>query len=305
MVFRLLLAGLAALASGAAFRWHVSTGLPALRMLATILLVASGLLLAWAMERWQIAEALAELERRLAARPDVTCLALPRVLARRYRWERGYLAVGPGGVMLLAAVGLSNTAWTGLARPKLRAHASSLRQAVRELKARVLSSSRPHEQAPPPSSSAGLASPAGEGPSAALVGTAPGTGLAGPGSHVPLAATGLGSSPEPHTANPAAASAEGVSRSVPVFGMLVLLRRRVLPAEREMVRLQGVGLANPVHFPRQLEVIARVSLPGWQPLSSAWQHAVREAARQAWKAQELAAPAGLPAAGQPAPASKG
>lgn len=246
MAARLVLAGLLALASGAVFRLHLSTGAPLFRMLATILLVATGLLLASAVERWQVRQALAELEQRLAFGADVTCLALPRSLARKFRWERGYLAVGPGGVMVLAAVGLSDAAWSVFARPALRAHAASLRRAVRELKAQVL----PRR-------------PAGLPPS------------------------------------------EGRAVSVPVFGMVVLLRRRVVPDERDMLRLQGVGLANPTHFPRALEVVARSSVPGSMPLEPAWQHAVRDAARQVWNARELAAPAGLPPASKPAPASKG
>ena len=279
MFVRFLLAGVLAVASGALFRLHLTSGAPPLRMAATILLVATGLLLASALERWQIQQALAELERRLGTSQEVVCLALPRALARRYRWERGYLAIGSGGVMLLAAVGVSDAAWSRLAKPALRAYAASLRQAIRELKARVLPQ-RPARQDL-------LAVPL----SGAHV--SPGT----------FAKDGEGRSPELEAEG--RADPGGKAASVPVFGMLVLLRRRVVPAERDLLRLQGVGLANPIHFPRALHIVARASVPGSPALPPAWQHAVRDAARQAWNARELAGPDGLPRAGEPAPASKG
>ena len=286
MAARLVLAGLLALASGAVFRLHLNTGAPLFRMLATILLVATGLLLASAVERWQIRQALAELEHRLATGAEVTCLALPRSLARRYRWERGYLAVGPGGVMLLAAVGLSDAAWSVFARSALRGHAASLRRAVRELKARVL-----------PRWPAGQPLPegteAGAGPAGRAAATAPANGGK------------AGARERPPEGPQGQLASGGRAVSVPAFGMVVLLRRRVLPVERDMLRLQGVGLANPTHFPRALEVVAQSSVPGLVPLPPAWQRAVRDAAQQVWNARELAAPAGVPPAGKPAPASKG
>ena len=250
---RLLLAGLCALASGGLFRLYVSGGTPLLRMLATIGLVLTGWLLASALERWQVGLALTELERRLASQPGVRCLALPPAAARRQRWEAAYLAIGPGGAMLVAAVGISNATWGRLARRLLAAHAAALRRRVRELKGLL-----------PASGSSG---PVGGGP---RVGAASG------------------------------------SRSVPVYGMLVLLRRRILREERDQLRLQGVGVAHPDHFPKVLGPVVQPAVPGLDPLPASWQQALQDAVRPVWRLRELAVvPVPQAAMGAPVATPKG
>lgn len=136
---RLVGAGCCALVSGGLFRAAASTGQGAFRMAATLLLVATGLLLASATERWQLQEALKALERALAALPSaVTVLRLPAGAARRMGWEGGYVLAGPGGAMVLAALPISQAAWGTLARRTLKARAGSIRLAVQQLRRQAL-----------------------------------------------------------------------------------------------------------------------------------------------------------------------
>lgn len=129
-------AALAALVSGAAFRAAFLTGLGPYRMAGTILLVLSAWALASAIEAYQIARAVEALESRLAALGgQVAVLQLPRSWARRYRWVKGYLLVGPGGIMVAAALGLSNAARRGGALRRMDRAAASLKESVRRLKA--------------------------------------------------------------------------------------------------------------------------------------------------------------------------
>ena len=132
----LVAAALAGLVSGAAFRAAFLTGLAPYRMAGTILLVLSAWALASAAEAYQIARAVEELEGRLAALGgQAAVLQLPRSWARRYRWVRGYLLVGPGGIMVAAALGLSNAARRGGAVRRMDRAAASLKESVRRLKA--------------------------------------------------------------------------------------------------------------------------------------------------------------------------
>lgn len=136
---RLVLAGSCALLSGALFRVAASTGEGPFRMAATLLLVATGLLLASAAERWQLQEALTALEHAIAAlSPAVQVLALPAGTARRFGWERGYVLSGPGGVMVMAALPISQATWGALARRTLEARGTSIRRAVHELRRQLL-----------------------------------------------------------------------------------------------------------------------------------------------------------------------
>lgn len=129
-------AALAALVSGAAFRAAFLTGLGPYRMAGTILLVLSAWALASAIEAYQIARAVEALESRLATLGgQVAVLQLPRSWARRYRWVKGYLLVGPGGIMVAAALGLSNAARRGSALRRMDRAAASLKESVRRLKA--------------------------------------------------------------------------------------------------------------------------------------------------------------------------
>lgn len=135
---QLAAAGVSALLSGSLFRAAVSTGQAPLRMAATLLLVAAGLWLAAAAERWQIREALRALERVIDRLPDgVEARRFGVRAARRYGWVQGYLLTGPAGVMVLAALGLSQATWAPLARRILEARGMSLRAAVRDLRGRV------------------------------------------------------------------------------------------------------------------------------------------------------------------------
>jgi len=142
---------LAALVSGAAFRATVTTGVPGYRMAATLLLVLTGWALAAAAESYQIGRALQELERRLAgASSGLAVLRLPPAWSRRRGWSRGYLLVGPGGVMVAAALSMAESTRRGGAARRLQRAAAGLREAVRQLKAQVQSGEQeaPHRAAP-------------------------------------------------------------------------------------------------------------------------------------------------------------
>lgn len=132
----LVTAALAALVSGAAFRAAVLTGLAHYRMAGTILLVLSAWALASAAEAHQIARGVEWLESRLASvGGQAAVLQLPPGWARRYRWVRGYLLVGPGGIMVAAALGVSNFTRRAGALRRMDRAAASLKEAVRRLKA--------------------------------------------------------------------------------------------------------------------------------------------------------------------------
>ncbi|HEY8498058.1 MAG TPA: hypothetical protein VIK90_02295 [Limnochordales bacterium] len=134
----------AALASGALFRAAVLTGVPGYRMAATLLLVATGWGLASAAEAYQSVRALEELERHLAGLAGrLAVLRMPDRWSRRRGWASGYVLVGPGGVMVAAALALSDSARPSGARRRLQAAAGALREAVREVKAALAQPLRP------------------------------------------------------------------------------------------------------------------------------------------------------------------
>ena len=241
MLLRLAGAAAAALASGAAFRLHVDQGVPALRMLATILLVATGLLLTSALERWQVAAALWELERRLGQAAGVRWLVLPKSRARRARMERLYVGVGPAGLLLVGACSLSEAAWPALARTQLAGRARALGHELRELRQAL----------------------------AAREGAAAGPGAAS------------GSPPGSGGQLPAPAS----------YGMIVLLRRRLRPEERELVRSHHVGLAAVEQLPRAVAFLgSREQLGTWQGQGGGFGPAAAAQLAEALRAALQAAP---------------
>ena len=132
----LVAAALAALVSGAAFRAAVLTGHAPYRMAGTILLVFSAWALAAAAEAHQVARAVEGLESRLAGLSgQMAVFRLPRAWARRYRWVQGYLLVGPGGIMVAAALGIAHSARRAGALRRMDRAAATLKEAVRHLKA--------------------------------------------------------------------------------------------------------------------------------------------------------------------------
>lgn len=257
MLLRLAAAAAAALASGAAFRLHVDQGVPALRMLATILLVVTGLLLTSALERWQVAAGLSELERRLGQAVGVRWLVLPKSRARRARMERLYVGIGPAGLLMVGACSLSEAAWPALARSHLAARARALGHELRHLRQAL----------------------------AARAGMAAGAGAA--------AAAGAGGVPS-----------EGAGGQLPVpasYGMIVLLRRRLRPAERELVRSHHVGLAAVEQLPRAVAFLgSREQLATPQGQGGRWEPAaaaqLADEVRTALQASPLS-PASVAAAG--------
>lgn len=199
------------------------TGVAPYRMAGTVLLVLSAWALASAAEAHQVARALEALEAKLAETAGrAAVVRLPGAWARRHRWARGYVLVGPGGIMVAAALGIANSARTGGARRRMDAAAVSIKDVARQVRA--------------------LASPEGPArPAAAPAGNPPG---------VP-----------------------GVPRAVAGYGLIVLLRRRLHPADRQRMRLLGVGVANVEHLPQVL-----------QPLLEGPQGVARPLEREEWDA---------------------
>ncbi|MEW6044870.1 MAG: hypothetical protein AB1609_00070 [Bacillota bacterium] len=222
----LALTALSALASGAAFRAAAMTGIAGLRMAATILLAIGGWGLAAAAEAYQTRRAIGWLESRLAevAGTAAAVLQLPGSWGRRYRWARGYLLVGEGGILVAAALGLSHFTRRPAAIRQLDGCAASLKEAVRRIKE--------------------TAAPAGPSGPAAGAGAGAGRG-----------------SPPPVSA-------------VPGYGLVILLRRRVNPVERQRMRLLGVGLANPEHVPDVLRPVLAPPGAGLRRLTEAEQVAI-------------------------------
>ncbi len=237
----------AALVSGAAFRATVATGVPAYRMAATLLLVLTGWALASAAEAYQIRRALEELEQRLTqAANQLAVLRLPSAWSRRRGWARGYLLVGPGGVMVAAALSVAEATRRGGALRRLQHAAAGLREAVRHIKAQV---QRSEQQA------ARQAAPL----------------------------------------DPDA----GAAPRVPGYGLVVLLRRRVHPDERQRMRILGVGLANVEHVPEVLRPLLQPPAEAGRPLAEPQWRALAASLAESLGADVLApaASGALPAAG--------
>lgn len=126
------------LASGAALRVAAQTHEPGWRMLGTLLLVGTGLGLAGAAESYQLGEGLARLRGALSDLPGaIEVLALPRAWTPARGWSQGVVMVGHHGVMVAAAVSLSQATWRGVAMRRMQGYARSVRQAVRELQRAV------------------------------------------------------------------------------------------------------------------------------------------------------------------------